>query len=156
MNMYFLLSFLLTISPRKSTQSVHQIVQFQSQNAKAPSSGPPPARALRALLAFSLQYWKSCPPRKQSCVRPCVPYFDTNKRKRMTRTNKKTKKKKIRKFNLWTKPDKHAFSPKMPNITIFNFPFHNHGNFQLFFFIITFLLTQINKHESLVACSLSE
>ena len=73
MNMYFLLTFLLTISPRKSTQSVHQIVQFQSQKCKSsfvwdgdtPSQTLPPLGRFAPELAFSLQYCKSCPPTKK-------------------------------------------------------------------------------------------
>ena len=62
--------FLLTISPRKSTQSVHQIVQFQSQKCKSsfvwegghPSQTLPPLGRFAPSLAFSLQYCKSYPP----------------------------------------------------------------------------------------------
>ena len=68
--MYFLLTFLLTISPRKSTQSVHQIAQFQSQKCKSsfvwegghPLPDPPPARALRALACVFPTILQSYPP----------------------------------------------------------------------------------------------
>ena len=74
MNMYFLLTFLLTISPRKSTQSVHQIVQFQSQKCKSsfdweggtpPSQNPPPARALRALACVFPTILQILPPHEK-------------------------------------------------------------------------------------------
>ena len=81
MNMYFLLTFLLTISPRKSTQSVHQIVQFQSQKCKSSfvwEGGHPPPRpsprsgASRPRLRFPYNIANLAPPRKNSCVRPCT------------------------------------------------------------------------------------
>ena len=83
--MYFLLTFLLTISPRKSTQSVHQIAQFQSQKCKSsfvweggprPSPpDPPPARALRALACVFPTILQILPPtdREISCSCPPPP-----------------------------------------------------------------------------------
>ena len=71
MNMYFLLTFLLTISPRKSTQSVHQIVQFQSQKCKSsfvwdtPLPDPLPARALRALACVPPTILQILPPHEK-------------------------------------------------------------------------------------------
>ena len=72
--MYFLLTFLLTISPRKSTQSVHQIAQFQSQKCKStPLPDPPPARALRALACVFPTILQILPPTDREIFCSCPP-----------------------------------------------------------------------------------
>ena len=66
--------FITIFTTKKSTQSVHQIVQFQSQKCKSSlvwEGGhlPPPARALAPSLAFSLEYCRySCPPPPQEKI----------------------------------------------------------------------------------------
>ena len=83
--MYFLLTFLLTISPRKSTQSVHQIAQFQSQKCKSsfvwqgghPLPDPPPARALRALACVFPTILQILPPTDREIFCSCPPWQPT-------------------------------------------------------------------------------
>ena len=74
MNMYFLLTFFYWQCPppkKKSTQSVHQIVQFQSKKWKSsfvwdtPLPDPPPARALCALACVFTRILQILPPHEQ-------------------------------------------------------------------------------------------
>ena len=91
MNMYFLLTFLLTISPRKSTQSVHQIVQFQSLKCKSsfdwegdtPLPDPPPARALRALACVFPTILQILPPHEKF-LRTALPQCIENHHRKPT------------------------------------------------------------------------
>ena len=73
MNMYFLLTFLLTISPRNPPKVCTRSFNFNLKNAKAPSTGrgdtplpdPPPARALRALACVFPTILQILPPHEK-------------------------------------------------------------------------------------------
>ena len=85
--MYFLLTFLFKFFSKKSTLSVHQIVQFQSQKCKSSlvwEGGTPLPPRLRFL---SNIVDNLAPPGKNSCVRPWLrDYLFHMMRKTMKKT----------------------------------------------------------------------